>query len=899
LSSPDFVAAARRRLAGVDDIDEDVIAELAAQLEDAYAAALERGVDEAQARQDVEEEILGPEESWRQLDDYLQRHVRPTARLAARFRAFAVVEDAWRRQGRWAARHGRRDMRFVAAVALTLSLYVGVVAALSTVVHAVLLRPLPFPEPDRVVFMAPQTNVAAAVNIRSDIPSYFDRLQRLTAFQELAMFRWIDVVLDTAKGARRVRGDIATPSLLRLIGVNPLHGRLLEDGDDQPGAERKIVLSHSLWLELFAGNQRAIGADLMVNGQPFTVVGIMPPDFGIFRLDARFWIPAVYSAEERADNHRGWLNQYQIGRLKDGASLEDARRDLAAFDASEAARFPVLRGQRRAGYHTSVERLRDVITRDIRPTMNLLLVGALVTLLLGLTNLSTLTVARARRNLGELATRRALGASWPSLALQQLAQNAVVGAIGGTGALLLAAALLSGLRRLGLEELPRAEGLGVNGFTVLVCVAAAMLASGIMALMPLATLASVPLVETLRDGGTRVTSGARYLRHGLIAIQVAAALVLTIATGLTLVSLGHVRSEHPGFSAERVVTVSFDVPAKQFPDASDAHDIVRSVLANVGRIPGVVAAGVTHLLPFGGRTAALGVRRTSQRRGEEIVVWDYVVSPGYFSALQLPLVAGRYLDELDTAAAAPVIMVSSGLAERLWSGGNPIGQQLLLPPLTASRPFTVVGVVGDVQQEDLTRVAPNRRGGAIYRTHLQADERSYTLAVRAGDGHVDIAALAGAITAADPRLASYDGRPLQARVNASLVPRRLALANAAMFALTALLLVTLGLYAALAYLVAERQREFGIRLALGSSPRALAYRVTSDGLLVAAAGLLVGLVALRWLRPLLDPYLYAVGSEEAAIVVAGVVVIVLVSALASLGPARRASRIDPLLTFKG
>jgi predicted permease len=897
LSTPDFRAAVRRRLSG--DVEEDVIAELAAQLEDAYAAAIERGAGEAQAWQDIEAEILSTE-SWRQLDSYLHRQAPPGARLATRSRTSDAIEDAWRRHGRQAARYLRGDARFAVAVALIFSLCVGVAAALSTVAYAVILRPLPFPDPDRVVLMAAQSGaVDASRAIRSDIPSYFDRRQRLTVFEELAMFRWIDLAFETPHGVRRVRGDVGTPSLLRLIGVQPMHGRLFDDSDDEPGAERKIVLSHPLWLELFAGDPAVVGTNVIVDGRPFTVIGIMPPGFGIFRLDARFWIPAVYSAEERADDHRGWLNQYQIGRLREGATLADARRELAAFDASEMARFAWLRSRQRTNYHTSVDRLRDVMTREVRPTMNLLLVGALVTLLLGLVNLATLTVARARRDLSELATRRALGEGWWSLAMRLFAHSAIVGALGAVGAVLVASALLGGLRSLGLQEIPRADGLGVDGFTILMCVAAGVLASGIMALTPLATLSGMPLVDVLHESGNRAsTPGARYLRHGLVALQVAAAFVLTIAMGLTLVSLGNVLSEHPGFSAERVLTVSFDVPRTQFPKAAEAHEIIGDVLDLARGISGAEAAGVTQLLPFGGRTAALSIRRLSQPRGEEITAWDYVVSPGYFSAMQLPLLAGRYLDERDTAAAEPVIMLSHRLAQRLWPRGNPIGERIVLPPLEATRPLTVVGIVGDVRQENLTGPI-ERMAGAMYRPYLQTDERSYTVAVRDSGAGGDAAALAEAITAVDPRLAAYDARPMQARVNASLVTRRLALANATMFAITALLLTIVGLYATLAYLVAQRRREFGVRLVLGSSPGALAYGVACEGLLVAIAGLLIGLLALRWLRPLLDPYLYAVDSREVAIVGAAAVLVVVVSVVASLGPARYASRVDPLLTLKG
>jgi predicted permease len=885
LSTPDFRALVRRRLSGAAALDDDVIAELAAQLEDAYCAAIAHGAPEVEALREVEAEVLGHQASWHQLDNYLQSQTRSGVPVAQSPGTLAAIDDAWRRWGRQVVRHLRRDVHFTTAVTLTLSLCLGIAAALLTVVHAVLLRPLPFPEPNRVVLIAARAgvtgDVAGTVGIRSDIPSYFDRRQRLTVFEEMAMFRWIDVVLETNGVVQRVRGDIGTPSLLRLIGVKPMYGRWFEDGEGEPGADRKIVLSHSLWQEIFAGNPDVVGTDVVVNGHPFVIVGVMPPDFAIFRLDARFWIPAVYSADQRADDRRGWLDQYQIGRLRDGVNLEEARRQ-------------------RTEYHTTVELLQDVITRDVRPALTLLLVCSLLVLLIGLLNLATLTIARSRRYLGELATRRALGSGWRVMTMPLIAQCVIIGALGGTGALLLAGVLLSVLGRVGLLEIPRAEGLGLDAASVLVCAAAALLASGIIGLAPIAALAGVPLTEALREGANEraPTPGARHLRRVLVALQVAAAFVLTIGMGLTVISLRNALAENPGFSPERLTTVSFDVPREQYPAAVQARDVVSGVLDTVHRIPDVSAAGVTQLLPFGGRTAALGVRRSSQPRGQEITTWNYVVSPGYFAAMQVPLLAGRYLDERDTADAEPVIVIGRSLAQRLWPGGDPIGQQLVLPPLAATRPFTVVGVVGDVRQENL-RISDEDRGGAMYRTYRQADERSYALAVRSRAGRLDGSVLAAAIRAADASLVPYDARPMQARMDASLAPERLVFVNIGLFAVTTLLLAMVGLYAALTYLVGERRREFGMRLVLGSSPRALAGLVVSEGLLTAIGGLVIGFVALRWLRPLLDPSLYAVGSLEAPIVAAAAVLVVVVSVLASLGPATRASRVDPTLVIKG
>ena len=898
MNTPDFRAAVRHRLPAAALDNDEVVAELATQLEDAYDAALAHGVDESEALRRVQAEVLGDARAWQQLDSRLQARHRWTTYLTA-FSPVSEGIDTLRRHIRQAGRYLRREIHFVTAVSLTLALCAGVSAAVFTVTNAVLLRPLPFPQPDRVVLMAPNYRGRPIVNIRSDIPSYFDRRQRLTVFEEMAMFRWIDVVLQTRTGAQRVRGDITTASLFEVLGVAPLHGRLIEQGDTDPGANRKILLSHGLWQELFDGQPSAVGRDLLVNGEPFTVIGVMPPDFAVFRLDARFWIPAVYSAEQRGDDRRSWSDQYQIGRLRDGVTLEDARHELAAFDESESARFPRLRAVRTAnGHYTTVEPLQEVITREVRPTLLLLTVGSGVVLSLGLLNIATLTIARSRRYLGEFATRHALGGRWRAIAAPLLTQSAVIAALGGAGALAVAGVLLAVMQQVGLREVPRADSVGLDGASVLACLVAVVAAGLIIAIAPLVAAASVSLPIALRDAARdrAAVAGARYLRRALLVGQVATAFVLTATMGWILVSLSTVLSENPGFTPAGVVTVSFDVPRPMYPMSAEANALVRRVLAAVNRMAGVDAVGITQLLPLGGRTASWEVRRSDQTFTQGTLAWNYVVSPGYFTAMQVPLHAGRYLRDADTADSDPVVVIAQGLADRLWPGVSPIGQQLVFPPAVAPRPFTVVGVVGNVRQGALTA---GESGVAVYRTFAQADERSFTLAARAIASELDPEALSAAIRSVDARLAPYDAAPMLARVSASVAPRRLALTNATVFAGTALLLATVGLYAVLTYLVAERRREFGIRLALGSSPRSLASGVVAEGMVMVILGLAAGGVVLRWLRPVLEPHLYGVGAWDVPILIAAAVVVTATALVGSLAPAIQASRVDPLLVLQG
>jgi putative ABC transport system permease protein len=379
-----------------------------------------------------------------------------------------------------------------------------------------------------------------------------------------------------------------------------------------------------------------------------------------------------------------------------------------------------------------------------------------------------------------------------------------------------------------------------------------------------------------------------------VACQVAAAFVLTTVMALIFVSVRNVTSIHPGFAAQGLTTVSFDVPRTLFAEPAKAHAIVARVLEEVRRVPGVDGAGVTQLLPFGGRTAGWRVRPPEQPSERAPLAWNYIVSPGYLPTMQVPLLAGRYLDDRDHAESEPVMVISRQLAEQLWPGSTAVGRKLIIDALMPAGRFTVVGVVDNVRQATLAGATDSR--GAIYRPYLQTDERSYTLVVRSGSS--DAAALAAVVRSVDPRLAPYDVRTMPERLEASIASRRLALVNAAIFAAVALLLATAGLYAVLTYFVAGRRREFGIRSALGSSPRDLAAVVSTESLWVTAAGLLIGLVVLRFIRPILAPHLHAVGPWESPTLVGAAVLVAVVAVLASLGPARRAAATDALLVLR-
>ena len=892
MNPPDFRAAVRQRLPGLKASgaqDHDIVEELASQLEVNYESALANGLDERDALQRIEAQLEGS--SWQQLDTFLDAHL-PRGADAGGSMSLASYISTGLQPLRNTLRRLVRDAIFTAPVVLTLAGCIGITSTVFTIVHTVLLRPLPFFDPDRVVLLAAQGGRTQPPNIRSDIPSYFDRREHLTVFEEMAMFRWIDVSIDTASGPRRIRGDIGTPSLLRLLGVAPLYGRWFREDVSEPGADREVILSYELWQEVYGGDPALVGAKITLDGRSFRIVGIMPEGFEIFRLDARLWIPATYSPAQRADNRRGGYDHYQIGRLKTNVTLNDARREIAALDKAEGERFPSLGAERGRSFYTSVDRLHDVMTREVRPILRILSVGAALVLLVGVVTTVNLTVSRARQNSREVATRLALGARLSHLVKPLVAEGLVIGVASGMGGLLLGAALLSTLTRVGLTELPRATGIHLDATSAIVTLIAALAIGLLIGLAPGLSALSSDLTPRLRNNSRTQTGDrrARIMRRVLVVVQVASALILLTATGVLLVSFWNLLAQKPGFTVDDVLTASFDVPASRYPEPEDVRQFVDRALASVRRVPGVVSAGVTQLLPFGGRTASVLVRPDgSYPNHRGLLAWNYVVSPGYLETMQVPLRAGRLFDEHDTADRPPVVIIDEALAQHLWPSGGAVGRKLLVSPRLGIPPRTVVGVVGTVQQANLS----GRAGVATYRPDSQLAERAYTIAVRWDASRSVMPAVRAAIETIDPHLPVYDASAMDDRVRRTLAPRRLALTLTAIFGATTLLVAMSGMYGVLTYLTEARRREFGIRLALGSSVGELVRLLIRDAALLTGAGAALGLTALVWLRDLLAPQLFGVGTLDPLVVAASMVVVTVVVGTASLAPARRVTLVTP------
>ncbi len=815
-----------------------------------------------------------------------------------------------------AARRLFKDRAFSAAALLTLVLCLGANTAIYTVVQAVLLRPLPFPESERVVLQYNSYPNVGATRGDSGVPDYFDRLRDLTVFETLAMFRDRGFTITAPGGgagtdAERVRGIAATPSFFELMRTPAYRGRLLRPEDAETGAEHKVILSHALWQRLFAGSDAALGRDLRINGVPFTVIGVMPADFALAGTPAELWTPLVFTPDEKADASRHSNNGTILGRLRPGATVEQAQHEIDALNARNLERFPAMKQILiDAGFHTVAVELHADLVRDLQPVLLLLWGAALAVLLIGGVNVTNLLLARANTRAKEIATRRALGAGAASIARQWIAETCLLTMSAGLGGLAVGQLALRALRLLPADALPtmsllRNVDLDPRAIAVMLGLAAVLgVVVGLVPVLGGGRAGRADLNSALREesrGGTRGRA-ARRSRQALVAAQVAFAFVLLASAGLLLLSFRRVLAVDPGFSPDGILTASLSLPAARYKTDADLRAFADRALAAARSIPGVSAAGITTIVPFQGNytDSVLIPEGKVIGKGESLISPNQVtISAGYLETMNTSVVRGRAFGPGDDGGAPRVVLLDQSLAQRFWPGQDPIGRRVYQPgdpehmaagPTTQY--FTVVGIVRDVKLRAL--VATDDRLGTCYTPLAQVPERGSSVVLRtAGDPHNVAAPLRRAIATLDPELPVFGMKTMNERLQETLVARRLPMLLAVAFGAVALLLAAIGIYGVLAYQVAQRTREIGIRMALGGTARSISTLILSEsarmvglGLAVGAAGALAAGHAIRGL-------LFGIEPTDARVVLCVALLLGAVALAAAFLPARRAQAVDP------
>jgi predicted permease len=918
----DFKAFVREHLASLDlprGRELKIVEELAAQIEESYDALVAAGRSEEDAWNELQRQL--PE--WQSLRNELLDAEPVLVRLAQPERAplpgatkrsvlsglRSLLATGFARDLQTSVRLLIKHRGFTATTILTLAICLGANAAIFTVVYSVLLRPLPVPESGRIVAMGDVYPTITPNDIMSNTaPSYFDRLKAITALEEQAMFSFWTDTLAIEGVSEEIRGMRATPSLFRVLRVEPALGRAFTDAEGEIGAHQKIILSHGLWQRLYGGDPSVIGRDLRLGwtGQRYTIVGVMPAGFAFFDRGGsgqaraagdgiQFWLPLAFSPAQKSDDARTRYGYFHVGRMRRDATIEQVKAQIDALNAAMFERYPQFQFAK-LGMYTAVTPLQDALTRGVRRMLYLLWGGAAFVLLIGALNIANLSLARASARARELATRVALGASRFRVARQLIVEGVLLAGVGGLAGIAVGIWIVRTLVFSGMTNMPNAASVQMDWVIAGFIMAIAVLVGVLIGLVPAMTLDRLDLNQVLSEGSRSGTDGRakRLFRRGLVVAQVAFSVVLLMGAGLMWASFRNLLAVDAGFDAERVTTATIFPPPSRYKDPQAVAALSNRILESIRGIPGVTAAGMTSNIALsGGASPATVLDADAAPRPDDPLIIPSVVAvtPGYFEAMGTPLVRGRSFADSDRENSLLVAVVDERLAARLWPNADPIGKRLVRGD---SEPYTVMGVVRDVRFESLDG---GDAIGTAYFPHTQAPPlgRLRWIAVKtASDSSLVMRSIRSAVMAIDPDLPLSDIRTMEERTARSVMPQKLAMSLASMFGGVALFLSVLGLYGVLAYVVAQKTREIGIRIALGSTPRRIFQIFFREGLSLVAEGLMLGLFGAVAMGRVLQGQVFGVKPTDPFLLGAVALTTAVIALLACVSPAYRATRVDPL-----
>jgi putative ABC transport system permease protein len=820
-------------------------------------------------------------------------------------RGVRLIHDLWQ-DVRYGLRTFRKKPGFTAVAVLTLALGIGANAAIFSVVNGVLLKSLPFPDPERLVALNGTTESGRSTAVA--FPDYLDWRAGQNVFEEMAARLPAGGVLTGDGEPERVTGRLVTASFFRTLGIRPAAGRFFTEEEDRPGGGRLIVLSHDLWQRRYGGDPEVVGRAVLFNGEGWTVAGVMPPRFDFYgenSLNNQFFIPLGHLYDQQWMNDRDSHVVMVTARLKPGVSLEQARAQMGALAARLAEQFP--ESNRGAGVRLSS--FLDDYVGDARPALLMLMAAVGAVLAIACANVANLLLVRAAGRRKEIALRVALGAGRGRVVRQLLTESLLLAAGGGALGLLCAWWGVGALLRLAPDVLPRVESISLDGRAFAFTLALTLLTGVAFGVVPALQTSKADLNDAMKGGGVGGGTGAggRWLRSGLVVTEVALSLVLLVGAGLLLRSFRQLMRVEPGFEARDVLTLRLRLPDAKYADTQQSAAFLREVKRRVEALPGVRQVSLATGFPFG-RASEHGYllegrpepRRPSDRP-DAYVQW---VSPEFHQTLGIGLLAGRYIEERDAADTPPVALVDDDLVRRNFPGGSPrdaLGKRVRFGG--DEEPWCeIVGVVGHVRQNGLDE--EGRPG--IYRPWTQMRPDLALTYTRAMDFVVKtsieptrlVEPIRGEVRLLDRDQPLGNVRTLTSLVDETVAPRRFSMTLAGVFAVVALALGAVGLYGVLSYTVAQRAREIGIRMALGARRGDVHRLVISQGMALALGGVAAGVLASLALTRLMSGLLFGVSATDAPTFVLITLLLLLVALVACYLPARRASKVDPLIALR-
>jgi len=802
-------------------------------------------------------------------------------------RKIRLIQEFWQ-DLRYGARMLRKSPVFTAVAVLTLGLGVGANSAIFSVIDAVLLRPLTFREPDRLarVYTTAFNGVLTKVTSKKD---FDDWQQQNDVFEQMAIYGYDGNTITGIGEPRQVDSADAGPALFELFGVSPLLGRTFAPEEYAPNGHRVLLLGEAFWKQQFGSDPNILGRSLVVDGYEATIVGVMPDRFELLVGEVQMWLPFL-----NAELSRGNRNYWAVGRLKPGISMKQASSEMSSI----AARLEQSYHGTNFGWGATVVSMQESIVGDVR-LMLLILFGAVgLVLLIACANVANLLLARAAARSQEVALRSALGARRPRLIRQLLTEGALLSALGGSLAIILAIAAVQFLTRVNPRYVPRIDQVKLDfrviGFTLLLSVVTTF----VFGLAPAMRLSATGFTQSLREVGRGAKGSRRHsrIRNLLVVSELAISLVLLIGSGLLMRSFYRLGSIDPGFNTRGLVKAQVVLPDASYKTPAAVTSFYDQLVQRLDSLPGAQSAAVCTTVPLGANGYTPWSSIVPEGRpftAEETVEAQYrQISPGFFKTMQIPLLVGRDFNQYDTRTSLPVTIVSQTMARQLWPGENPIGKRILTD---IDKAVQVVGVAGDITLYTLDQ----ETDAAFYEPLAQQPSGFLSIVARSVSDDAGIASgIRDVVSAVDRGLPVFGVITLNEARYKTLAPRRFTLLLLSIFAGVALLLSAVGTFGVISYSVAERIQEIGIRMALGARRSDVLSMVVRQAARLALAGVLIGLAAAGAITRVMESLLFKVTPTDPLVFTLVSLFLLTVSLAAAYLPARRATKIDPLAALR-
>jgi putative ABC transport system permease protein len=787
-----------------------------------------------------------------------------------------------------------KNRSFTSVAVLALALGIGANTAIFSVVNAVLLKPLPYDDPERLVLIETNNPQQKIKQAPTSLPDFLDWRDQNSVFERVSAFsRWSSVLTGGDEPERLSTGFVSV-NFFSTLGVNPIAGRAFSDGEELPGIEPVVVVSSGLWKRRFGSDPGLVGQTITLDGKSGTVIGIAPDLFNDMVGQVDVWLPIILKLEDEARDNRGLR---VVGRLKSGVSPKQADAEMSAIAARLQESYP----QSNAGWGANIISLHASIVGDVRAALLILLGAVCFVLLIACANVANLLLARAATRQKEVAIRTALGASRPRIIRQLLTESVLLSAVGGAFGLLLAVWGVKLLIAISPDDIPRVSEINLDGRVLIFAVVISLLTGLIFGLAPALQASKLNLNESLKEGGRGSSEGfhRNRVRSLLVVSELALALVLLIGAGLLIKSFIRLQSVNPGFNSENVLTEQLSLPYNRYRTPQSRVAFFDQLMSRLESLPGVQSAGLTLNLPLngGGVSAWHGVVLEGRpiTLEETTQTENRIISPSYFRTMGIRLLQGReFTAQNNRQDAPPVVIVSDTLASRFWPGEDPVGKRIQFGH-DESFAREVVGVVGDIKRFGLE----SSDDWATYIPYAQQPWTNMVIVARAASDSASLAgAIKGAVQAVDKDQPIHNIKTLDTVIANSTSQRRFNLLLLGAFASVALVLAAVGIYGVMSYSVTQRRHEIGIRMALGATSTDVLKLVVGHGLMLALIGVSIGVGAAFAVTQVLESFLYGVSATDPLTFAGTALLLAAVAVMASFIPARRATKVDPCVALR-